>query len=74
MSGELNQKMTTPNLELAKAKLTVKHLAQHGDLADAESLLCSLRETVTFLERRIAREKLALAKSKPVIESALRVV
>ena len=51
------------NLELARTKLTVRHIAQHGELADAESLLHSLRETVTFLERRIAREKIAIAKS-----------
>ena len=61
-------------LELARTKLTVNHLAKHSELSEAESLLRHLRETVTFLERRIAREKLALAKSKPVIESALRVV
>ena len=57
-------------LELARTKLTVKYIAQHGELPDAESLLRHLRETVTFLERRIAREKLALAKSEPVILSA----
>lgn len=53
-----------PNLELARTKLSVCHIAQYGSLPDAESLLNGLRETVTFLERRIAREKLAIA-SKP---------
>lgn len=60
------------NLELARTKLTVRHLAQYSDLGEAESLLNSLRETVTFLERRIAREKLAIAKeSRVVVHSEL---
>lgn len=59
--------MESPNLQLAICKTTVRHIAQHGTLVDAESLLNGLRETVTFLERRIAREKLAMAKSKPIV-------
>ena len=58
------------NLELARTKLTVRHLAQHSDLSDAESLLNGLRETVTYLERRIAREKLAIAKERPLAVSS----
>ena len=59
--------MDTPNLQLAICKLTVRHIAQHGELSDAESLLHALRETVTFLERRIAREKIAIAKQTRVV-------
>ena len=44
-------------LELARTKLTVRYLAEHSSLAEAESLLRSIRETTTYLERRIAREK-----------------
>lgn len=54
--------MNSPNLDLAIAKVTVRHLAQHSELPDAESLLHSLRETVTFLERRVAREKIKVVK------------
>jgi len=57
-------------LELARTKLTVKHLAANSELPDAESLLRHLRETVTFLERRIAREKLAATKTEPMVISA----
>ena len=57
------------NLELARTKLTIRHVAQHAELADAESLLNALRETVTFLERRITREKIAATKSTPVVAS-----
>lgn len=56
------------SLELARTKLTLRHLAEpkHTTLPEAESLCSSLRETVIFLERRIAREKLAIAKMTPV--------
>lgn len=53
--------MTDAGLEIARTKLTVKYLAEHSPLLDAESLLRSLRETVTFLERRVEREKLSIA-------------
>jgi len=49
-------------LELARTKLTVSHLARHAELSEAESMLRHLRETVTFLERRIAREKVNVVK------------
>lgn len=58
------------NLEIARTKLTANHLAKNSTLSEAESLLRGLRETVTFLERRIAREKLAAAKQPPVVLSA----
>ena len=57
----------TPNLQLAICKVTVQHVAQYSQLADAESLLKSLRETVAFLERRVAREKLDAKKSNVVL-------
>lgn len=60
--------MNTPNLDLSIAKLITRHLAEHAALPDAESLLSSLRETVAFLERRIAREKVLQHKTLPVIE------
>lgn len=59
------------NLELAKTKLIVRHLAHYSDLRDAESLLNGLRETVTFLERRIAREKSLIRKTEVVVLSAV---
>lgn len=59
------------NLELARTKLTVKHIAEHGTLPDAESLLRGLRETVAFLERRVAREKILSRKAEVVILSAV---
>jgi len=52
------------SLEMARTKLTLQHLARHSDLSEAEKLLHSIRETVTFLERRIAREKIAIVKSQ----------
>lgn len=56
----------TPNLQLAVCKVSVQHLAQYSQLSDAESLLKVLRETVAFLERRIAREKIDVAKQRRV--------
>lgn len=60
-----------PNLELVRSKLTVKFLAEHSTLPDAESLLRSLRETVTYLERRIAREKILNHKAVLVVVSGV---
>lgn len=57
------------NFELALAKLAVRQVAQNGSLSDAESLLKVSRETVAFLERRIAREKLSTAKQVNVVNS-----
>lgn len=48
------------NLELIRTKATVRYLAENLDMANAESLLRELRETVTFLERRTARARLVL--------------
>ncbi len=56
-------------LELARTKLTVSHLAHEVDLPDAEKMLAHLRETVTFLERRIAREKVFEGKVPAVLLS-----
>jgi len=53
---------TNLKLELATSKVTVRFLAENTELPDAQTLLRGLRETVVFLERRIAREKLALAR------------
>ncbi len=61
-------------LELARTKLTVSHLAHEVDLPDAEKMLAHLRETVTFLERRIAREKVNLAKASTDVVNIARVV
>lgn len=61
-----------PNLELARTRLTLRHLAEHSVLDDAETMLKMCRETVAFLERRIAREKLVIAgKGKSVLESRM---
>lgn len=56
-------------LELAKSRVTNRYLAEHLGLSDAESLLRGLRETVAFLERRIAREKINTHKPQPVVDS-----
>jgi hypothetical protein len=61
----------TPNLQLSLCKVTVQHLAQYSPLTDAESLLRSLRETVAFLERRVAREKVEARKLTPVLVSRI---
>jgi hypothetical protein len=58
-------------LELARAKLTNRYLAENVDLAEAEKLRHDLTEVCRFLERRIAREKVNVAKeSQPVVTSA----
>ncbi len=59
--------MSHLDLELARTKLTVSHLAKNAELPDAERMLAHLRETVTFLERRIAREKIVAKESQSVV-------
>ena len=58
------------NLEISRTKLTATYLAINCELPEAEKLLNALRETVTFLERRIAREKSEYAKKTMVISEA----
>ncbi len=58
-------------LELARAKLTNRYLAENIDLAEAEKLKSDLTEVCRFLERRITREKLIVAKeSRNVVSIA----
>ncbi len=58
-------------LELARAKLTNRYLAENVDLAEAEKLKNDLTEVCRFLERRIAREKMIVAKgSRNVVKIA----
>lgn len=56
--------MPPPNLDIVIVKVTMRHLAEHSTVGDAESLLRSMRETVTYLERRIAREKIDVVKAQ----------
>ncbi len=58
-------------LELARAKLTNRYLAENVDLAEAEKLKNDLTEVCRFLERRITREKMIVAKeSRNVVNIA----
>lgn len=52
-------------LEMARAKVTNRYLAENLAVGEAERFLDSMRETTAFLERRIAREKLLLRKAEP---------
>lgn len=49
-------------LELARNKITNRFLAENAPLAEAEKLRHDLTEVCRFLERRIAREKMIVAK------------
>lgn len=51
------------NLEFERTRLTLRHLAQHSSLSDAERLLKLTRETTEFLLHRIAREKRTVAET-----------
>ena len=51
------------NLELARTRLTVEHFAENLPLEEAERFYRFLNEKCAFLNRRIAREKLAIAKN-----------
>jgi len=58
-------------LELARNKVTNRYLAEHLDLDQAEKLRHDLTEVCRFLERRIARERLDMAKeSQSVVNIA----
>ncbi len=57
-------------LELARAKLTNRYLAENVDLVEAEKLKNDLTEVCRFLERRIAREKIVAKKSQFVVTSS----
>lgn len=63
------------NLELARAKVTNRYLAENLAVSEAERFLDSMRETTAFLERRVAREKIVIAKSAQttVISETVRV-
>jgi hypothetical protein len=50
-------------LELARNKITNRYLAENVDLAEAEKLRHDLTEVCRYIERRIAREKIAEHKS-----------
>lgn len=57
-------------LELARTRVTIRHLAENLDMSEAEKLLLCLRESTVFLERRITREKLDVAeKGETVVHS-----
>ena len=61
----------TLELELIRTKVTNRYLAENVDLPSAEKLKHDLTEVCRFLERRIAREKMIVAKeSRNVIEIA----
>lgn len=48
--------MSDYKLELARLTPTVSHLAENISLSEAKILLRNLRDTVSYLERRVARE------------------
>lgn len=52
-----------PNLQLAQTKLSLRWLAQHGTVDEIEKLLDCIREVTPRIENRIAREKIAIAKT-----------
>jgi len=53
-----------PNLQLAKAKLSMRWFAEHGTVDEIEKLLSCIQEVTPRIEGRIRREKLILAKDK----------
>jgi len=60
-------------LEIARTKVTLRYLAEHAELSDAEKLLHSLKETSMFLERRISREKSIHVNKESVLKSEVAV-
>ncbi len=63
----------TPELELIRVKVTTRYLAENVDLPSAEKLRHDLTEVCRYLERRIAREKVNVAKESQSVINIARV-